>query len=58
LYKIHLECAKYWNVMWQYIQTASNTQLDKMMDYIRNSYMLWSLLGSSSGRTYTKRSFM
>jgi len=32
LYKIHLECAKYWNVTWQYIQTAIDAQLDKMMD--------------------------
>jgi len=31
LYKIHLECKKYWNVTWQYIQTATNAQLDKMM---------------------------
>jgi hypothetical protein len=34
LYRIHLECAKYWNVSWQYIQTATNAQIDKMMDSI------------------------
>jgi hypothetical protein len=34
LYKIHLECKKYWNVTWQYIQTATNAQLDKMMGLV------------------------
>jgi len=24
LYKIHLECVKYWNVTWQYIQTTTD----------------------------------
>jgi hypothetical protein len=34
LYKFHCECAKYSIVTWQYIQTATNAQLDKMMDSI------------------------
>ena len=34
LYNIHLECAKYWNVTWQYVQSTINAQLDKMMDSI------------------------
>ena len=34
LYKIHLEYAKYLNVTWQYLQTAADAQLGKMMDSI------------------------
>jgi hypothetical protein len=34
LYNIHLESAKYWDVAWQYIQTAVNAQLDKLMKSI------------------------
>ena len=37
LYKIHLERAKYWNVTWQYVQTATNAQLDKIMDPIHQN---------------------
>jgi hypothetical protein len=34
LYKIHLACAYYWNIVWQDIQTVINSHLDKMMDSI------------------------
>ena len=34
MYNIHLERAKYLNVTWQYIKTATNAQLDKIMDSI------------------------
>ena len=34
LYHVHLESATYWNVMWQYIQTTINVQLDRTMDPI------------------------
>ena len=34
MYNIHLECAKYWNVTWQYVQSTINAQLDKMMDSV------------------------
>ena len=30
-YKIHLECANYWNVTWQYTRTATNAQLHKII---------------------------
>jgi hypothetical protein len=34
LYKIHLKCAKYWNVTWQHTQISIDAQLDIMMDSI------------------------
>ena len=34
LYNIHLELAKCWNVTWFYIQTATNAQLGKMIDFL------------------------
>ena len=45
LHKIHLECANYWNITWQYILTATNSQLDKTYIYIyintKNSIKNW-----------------
>ena len=38
LYHVHLECAMYWNVTWQYIQTTINVQLDRMMDPIYHRF--------------------
>jgi hypothetical protein len=34
LCKIHIACANYWKIMWQYIQRATNLRLNKMMDSI------------------------
>ena len=34
MHKVHLKWAKYWNVTWQYVQTATNAQLDKMMNSV------------------------
>jgi predicted nuclease with TOPRIM domain len=36
LHKIHLECANYCNNVWQYIPTTTNSQLDKMIDYLHH----------------------
>ena len=33
-YKMHLECANDRNNVWKYIQTTTNSQLDKMMDSV------------------------
>jgi len=59
LYRIHLECAKIWNSLWQYMQTCISQNLNVSMDnlYLRLNRKLNNVCETAQSKNNTHKQY-